>query len=376
MGPHMVFRRKFEMAAHLAVFERAQVILPVGELIVEPAHGEGLPGVGIGHGFRVEPCLAQNTLRFPRCHVGSEMPDEVRLAAVGAFDGLRFLEKPACAAEPLKRREDGAYEQEEGELAERLDITHAPLIVYCPRMPPGRLHPISAAIREIADIFGAMGFSIASGPELEDDWHNFTALNVPEDHPARDMQDTFWTKEKEPRVPRTHTTSVSIRCLEEMARTGKTSMRAIAPAKVFRNEATDMTHEAQFYQLDGFAVGPKGEVTLAHLKGTFEKFYKEYFGPEAKVRFRPSFFPFTEPSVEVDAWFQPEGKEGRWLEMAGAGMLHPTVIRNAGLDPETVAGFAFGGGIERLLMVKYGIPDVRLFHSGDIRFVHGFVESV
>ncbi|MGB4076774.1 MAG: phenylalanine--tRNA ligase subunit alpha [Minisyncoccia bacterium] len=243
-------------------------------------------------------------------------------------------------------------------------------------MNQGRLHPMSSAIREIADIFGRMGFSIAYGPELEDDWHNFSALNVPKDHPARDMQDTFWTKEETPRVPRTHTTSVSIRCLEEMARTGVHEMRAIAPAKVFRNEATDATHEAQFYQLDGFAVGPKGEVSLAHLKGTFEEFYRAYFGEDAKVRFRPSFFPFTEPSVEVDAWFAPEGKEGRWLEMAGAGMLHPQVLRNAGLDPEKTAGFAFGGGIERLLMVKYGIPDVRMFHNGDIRFVHAFeVES-
>lgn len=240
-------------------------------------------------------------------------------------------------------------------------------------MQEGRLHPITVAIREITTIFGQMGFSVVSGPELEDDWHNFTALNVPADHPARDMQDTFWTKEETPRVPRTHTTSVSIRCLEEMARTGQTSMRAIAPAKVFRNEATDMTHEAQFYQLDGFAVGP--DITLAHLKGTFDRFYREYFGPDAKVRFRPSYFPFTEPSVEVDMWFQPQGKEGRWLEMCGAGMLHPQVLRNAGLDPEKVQGFAFGGGIERLLMVKYGIPDVRLFHSGDMRFVHGFEET-
>lgn len=242
-------------------------------------------------------------------------------------------------------------------------------------MPPGRLHPISVAIREIADIFGRMGFGIAYGPELEDEWHNFSALNVPADHPARDMQDTFWTKEETPRVPRTHTTSVSIRCLEDMKKTGASEMRMIAPAKVFRNEATDMTHEAQFYQLDGFAVGPKGSVTLAHLKGTFDQFYKEYFGEGAKVRFRPSFFPFTEPSVEIDMWFEAPGKEGRWLEMAGAGMLHPNVIKNAGLDPDKVAGFAFGGGLERLIMVKYGVPDVRMFHNGDIRFVHGFEET-
>lgn len=236
----------------------------------------------------------------------------------------------------------------------------------------GIAHPITAALRDIAEIFGRMGFGYAFGPELEDEFHNFDGLRVAPDHPARDMQDTFWTTETPKRVPRTHTTSVTIRMLEKLAREGKTEMRMINPGKVFRNEATDMTHEAQFYQLDGFAVGAPGTVTLAHLKGTFEAFYREYLGPSAKVRFRPSFFPFTEPSVEIDCWFEAPGKEGRWLEMSGAGMLHPYVIRAAGLDPKHVAGFAFGGGLERLLMVKYGIPDVRYFHSGDIRFVAAF----
>ena len=240
-------------------------------------------------------------------------------------------------------------------------------------MEQGRLHPISVAIREIAEIFGRMGFGIAYGPELEDEWHNFTALNVPPDHPARDMQDTFWIKHQVGYVLRTHTTSVTIRELEKMAKEGTTQKRMINPGKVFRNEATDMTHEAQFYQIDGFAVGP--DVTLANLKGTFDRFYREYLGPDAQIRFRPSYFPFTEPSVEIDVWFKPQGKEGRWLEMSGAGMLHPSVIKNAGLDPKKVQGFAFGGGLERLLMVRYGIPDVRLFHSGDIRFVYGFEET-
>ncbi len=239
----------------------------------------------------------------------------------------------------------------------------------------GRLHPISIAQRAIAEIFRNMGFSIAYGPELEDDWHNFTALNVLEDHPARDMQATFWTKEQTSRVLRTHATSVTIRELEKMAKDGRTEARMINPGKVFRNEATDATHEAQFYQLDGFAVGPAGTVTLAHLKGTLERFYREYLGPQSRVRFRPSFFGFTEPSVEVDAWFEAPGKEGRWLEVNGAGMLHPNVIHNAGLDPAKVAGFAFGGGLERILMIKYGIPEVRLFHAGDIRFVYGFDEK-
>jgi phenylalanyl-tRNA synthetase alpha chain len=160
-----------------------------------------------------------------------------------------------------------------------------------------------------------------------------------------------------------------------MAQEGITEMRMLIPGKVFRNETTDSTHEAQFHQYDGFAVGPIGTVTLAHLKGTWEHFYREYLGPNTQIRFRPSFFPFTEPSVEVDLWFEAPGKEGRWLEMFGSGMLHPNVLRNAGLDPEKVQGFAFGPGLERVIMVKYGIPDVRLFHNGDIRFNYGFDEK-
>ena len=239
----------------------------------------------------------------------------------------------------------------------------------------GRLHLLSIAARDIADIFRRMGFCIAYGPEIEDEFHNFTALNVPEDHPARDMQDTFWTRETPRRVLRTHTTSVTIRALEEMVKNNETEKRMLAIGKVFRNEATDATHEAQFYQYDGFVVGPTGTVTLAHLKGVWDQFSREYLGPNAKIRFRPSYFPFTEPSVEVDLWLESPGKGGRWLEMFGAGMIHPTVLRNVGLDPEKVQGFAFGPGLERVLMVKYDIPDIRLFHSGDIRFIYGFNEK-
>lgn len=240
---------------------------------------------------------------------------------------------------------------------------------------PGRLHPITIAIREIAEIFGRMGFGIAYGPELETEYYNFDALRVAADHPARDMQDTFWIKDMPHSVLRTHTTAVTMRELEKMAKTGVREMREIFPGKVFRNEATDSIHEAQFYQLDGFAAGPTGTISLAHLKGTLESFYREFLGSRTKVRFRPSYFPFTEPSVEVDAWFEPEGKPGSWLEMCGAGMLHPEVIAKAGLDPAKVQGFAWGGGLERPLMIKYGIPDARLFHSGDIRFVYGFEQK-
>lgn len=242
-------------------------------------------------------------------------------------------------------------------------------------MDSGRLHPITIATREAAEIFGRMGFTVAAGPELETEHYNFNALNVAADHPARDMQDTFWTKEDPPRVPRTQTSSVQVRFMEEQIKKGTPPpYRVIVPGKVFRNEATDATHEAQFYQIEGLAVGE--DVSLAHLKGTLEQFFREYLGPDSKVRFRPSYFPFVEPGVEVDVWFAPQGKEGRWLEVMGAGMVHPFVLRSAGVDPERYQGFAFGTGIERLIMVKHGVPDVRLFHAGDIRFVHGFEETI
>lgn len=238
-------------------------------------------------------------------------------------------------------------------------------------MPEGRLHPISVAIREFAEIFGRMGFGIAYGPELEEEHYNFNVLNMPADHPARDMQDTFWTNETPARVPRTQTSPVQVRYMESKMQEGVLPpYRIIVPGKVYRNEATDATHEAQFYQNEGLVVGEG--VTLANLKGTLDRFFKEYLGPDAKVRFRPSYFPFTEPSVEIDVWYSVPGKEGRWLEVGGAGMVHPSVLRNAGVDPETYQGFAFGFGPERLIMVKYGVNDIRGFHGGDIRFVYGF----
>jgi phenylalanyl-tRNA synthetase alpha chain len=249
-------------------------------------------------------------------------------------------------------------------------------------MATGRLHPISIATREIAEIFSRMDFGISQGPELEDEWHNFSALNVPEDHPARDMQDTFWTKESPKRVPRTHTSPMQIRYMEEKVKEGIVPpYRIVVPGKVFRNEATDATHEAQFFQAEGLAIGT--EVTLGHLKGTLDQFFKEYLGSDAQIRFRPSFFPFTEPSVEVDVWYAPHThsdkkveKEGRWLEVMGAGMVHPKVLENVGVDSKKYQGFAFGVGIERLIMVKHGGTDVRHFHNGDIRFIYGFEQTV
>jgi phenylalanyl-tRNA synthetase alpha chain len=238
------------------------------------------------------------------------------------------------------------------------------------------MHPISSLIREANAIFYRMGFAYAEGPLLEDEWHNFDALNVPKDHPARDMQDTFFIKDEPGFVLRTHTSPVQIRYMEEQLKKGvEPPYRVIVPGKVFRNEATDMTHEAEFFQIEGLVVGEG--IALAHLKGTLSRFFKELFkGASVEIRFRPSFFPFTEPSVEVDMRLVgehvPEKLRDRWIEMMGAGMVHPSVLKNAGLDPEKYQGFAFGLGLDRLAMLRWGIDDVRLMHSADLRFVDQF----
>ena len=246
----------------------------------------------------------------------------------------------------------------------------------------GHIHPISSLIREANKIFFEMGFEFAEGPLLEDEWHNFDALNVPKDHPARDMQDTFFIKDEPGMVLRTHTSPVQIRYMQEQIKKGiEPPYRIIVPGKVFRNEATDITHEAEFFQIEGLAVGEN--VSLAHLKGTIEQFFKALFsGTSVEIRFRPSFFPFTEPSVEVDMRL-PAGRQGssegipeklrdRWIEMMGAGMVHPNVLKNAGVDSEKYQGFAFGMGLDRLAMLRWGIDDVRLMHSADLRFINQF----
>ncbi|HEV7424408.1 MAG TPA: phenylalanine--tRNA ligase subunit alpha [Candidatus Paceibacterota bacterium] len=227
----------------------------------------------------------------------------------------------------------------------------------------GKEHPLSILAAEAYQAFSDMGFEIALGPELESEWYNFDALNVAKDHPARDMQDTFWIKGKPGSVLRTHCTCVSAREIEKAGKEGRLPCAFISIGKVFRNEATDVTHEMQFYQIDGVMIGSINDgVTLANLKGALTKFYKKMLGEDTDVEFRPSFFPFTEPSIEVHAKFN-----GKWLEMMGSGMLHPNVLRNLGLDPTKVQGFAFGGGLDRIAMIKWGIPDVRLFYQGDLR---------
>ncbi|HEV7702047.1 MAG TPA: phenylalanine--tRNA ligase subunit alpha [Candidatus Paceibacterota bacterium] len=234
----------------------------------------------------------------------------------------------------------------------------------------GTIHPLTLLAEQAYHAFSEMGFEIATGPELESEWYNFDVLNVAKDHPARDMQDTFWIKSEKPartavqsgreKVLRTHTTSVTARAVEQAGKEGRLPAAFISIGKVFRNEATDATHEMQFYQIDGAMVGE--DISLADLKGVLTDFYKKMLGTDVEVEFRPSFFPFTEPSLEVFAKFK-----GKWLEMMGAGMLHPNVLRNIGLDPAKVQGFAFGGGLDRIAMIKWGIPDVRLFYQGDLR---------
>src|SRR5579872_5464955 len=237
----------------------------------------------------------------------------------------------------------------------------------------GHLHPISSLIRETNQIFFAMGFEFAEGPLLESEWYNFDALNVPKDHPARDMQDTFFIQGEPGMVLRTHTSPVQVRYMQSQMEKGiLPPYRIIAPGRAFRNEATDMTHEAEFFQLEGLVVGE--DITLAHLKGTLQQFFGNLFKGSVEVRFRPSFFPFVEPGVEVDMRLNapdaPEKLRGRWIEIMGAGMVHPHVLKNCSIDGEKYRGFAFGVGLDRLALLRWGIDDIRLMHSADLRFIH------
>jgi phenylalanyl-tRNA synthetase alpha chain len=235
----------------------------------------------------------------------------------------------------------------------------------------GHRHPLSQMIAEINSIFAEVGFVFAEGPEAETEVYNFDRLNIKNDHPARDMQDTFWLKTSdvtEPTVLRTQTSPVQVRFMESHT----PPMRMICPGKVFRNEATDATHEAQFHQLEGLYID-RG-VSMGHLKGTIEYFFSKFFSGEVEVRFRPSFFPFVEPGLEVDMMLKGGTSKlaNRWIEVMGAGMIHPNVLRGAGIDPVEFSGFAFGVGIDRLAVMKYGIDDIRHLYSGDARFVSQF----
>jgi phenylalanyl-tRNA synthetase alpha chain len=262
-----------------------------------------------------------------------------------------------------------------------------------PTLPPRRLvprghrHPITRATEEISGIFARLGYEVASGPEIELDWYNFEALNMPPDHPARDMQDTFYADEATLRrgvepgtvLLRTHTSPVQIRA---MRRIGTPPVRIICPGRVYRSDY-DQTHSPMFHQVEGLCVD-RG-ITFADLKGTLAAFARAYFGPETRTRFRPSYFPFVEPGAEVDVSCSICGGSGRkdgkrcgtcketgWLEVLGAGMVHPKVLENGGIDAKRYTGFAFGMGIERLAMLRYGIDDLRLYFENDLRFLEQF----
>jgi phenylalanyl-tRNA synthetase alpha chain len=232
----------------------------------------------------------------------------------------------------------------------------------------GARHPVSAIIEEAIRIFASLGFTVADGPDIETEYYNFDALNTPDDHPSRDMQDTFWLETGE--LLRTQTSPVQIRVMEKQ----KPPVRIIAPGRCYRRDTTDATHSANFHQIEGLYVAE--QVSMADLKGDITYFARKMMGPDVKVRFRPHFFPFTEPSVEYD--FSCHVCHGRgcrvcknsgWIEISGAGMVHPRVFEHVGYDPEKIAGYAFGMGVERIAMIKYGINDIRLLYDNDIRFL-------
>src|SRR5262245_18689977 len=290
------------------------------------------------------------------------LPERERpLVGSAANEAKRELE----ALLDLRLGETREIERRQERARQRLDLT------LPGRRPPfGTRHPLTSVQDEIIAIFVGLGFSVAEGPEVEDDYHNFEALNIPRDHPARDMQDTFYVSEDT--LLRTHTSPVQIRTMQAQ----RPPVRVICPGRVYRRDA-DLTHSPMFHQVEGLAVDRN--ISMADLKGTLELFAREMFGPRSKIRFRPSFFPFTEPSAEVDVLCFLCGGEGcrvckqsGWLEILGSGMVHPQVLKNVGYDPEEVTGWAFGMGIERIAMLKYGVDDIRLFFEDDLRFLRQF----
>ncbi|HCX80025.1 MAG: phenylalanine--tRNA ligase subunit alpha [Curvibacter sp. RIFCSPHIGHO2_12_FULL_63_18] len=292
--------------------------------------------------------------------------------------------KQAIEAALTERRQALADAELQMQLqAEALDVT-----LPGRQRGQGGLHPVSLTLERIEAIFGSMGFEVAQGPEIESDWFNFTALNTPEDHPARSMHDTFYVEggsETAPNLLRTHTSPMQIRYAVQHVKTHRAAagasadglfsgdmpeIRVIAPGRTYRVDS-DATHSPMFHQCEGLWVGEN--VSFKDLKFVFTDFCRTFFESDDLVlRFRPSFFPFTEPSAEIDIQFQTGPLAGRWLEVAGSGQVHPNVIRNMGLDPEKYIGFAFGMGPDRLTMLRYGVNDLRLFFDGDIRFLSQF----
>ncbi len=301
--------------------------------------------------------------------IGSLTPDERRAIGAAANQAKTALEEALAARQEALRQQTIAHSVQSG----RIDVT-------LPGRPValGRLHPITQIVREICGAFADMGFAVVEGPEVEWDRYNFEALNIPRDHPARDMWDTIWVSPEGPHAEnpillRTHTSPMQARVMEKT----RPPVRVVVPGKVYRYEATDATHESMFYQIEGLAVDEG--VSFADLKGTLYEFARRMFGQERRVRFRCDYFPFVEPGAEmaIDC-FMCRGAGCRtcsntgWIEIMGAGMVHPEVLRRVGYDPDVYTGFAFGMGPERIAMLRYGIEDIRLFYSNDLRFLRQF----
>ena len=260
-------------------------------------------------------------------------------------------------------------ERRRRELREAADRPSVPTDFSLPgrRLEPGRLHPLTLVTEDIVRSFRRLGFAVAAGPEIEDDYHCFDALNTPPDHPARDVQDTFYLREQDRRLLRTHTSSVQIRTMREQS----PPVRIVVPGRVYRRDTADATHNPTFHQIEGLYVDR--DVTIGDLKGTVSFVFREVLGKEVKLRFRPHYFSYTEPSMEIDFSSPVTRRMGReWLEIAGCGMVHPQVFENVGYDPEIWSGWAFGFGIERIAMIRYGIEDIRKFYENDLRFLRQF----
>ncbi|MFN2420138.1 MAG: phenylalanine--tRNA ligase subunit alpha [Gemmatimonadota bacterium] len=276
--------------------------------------------------------------------------------------------KEAIEASIAERREALASSALEGRLlAEAIDVT-----LPGRRRGQGTRHPLSIVVKDLLDIFRKMGFGVATGPEVETTWHNFEALNIPAGHPAREEMDTLYLAPDT--VLRTHTSPVQIRVMESQP----PPVRIVCPGRVFRADAPDASHSPYFHQIEGLWVDEG--ISLAHLKWTLTEFAHQFFGPEVGTRFRPSYFPFTEPSGELDIECQvcggsgcPACKNTGWMELLGCGMVHPAVLEAVGYDSERYTGFAWGMGVERIAMNRYGVPDIRMFYENDIRFLHRFV---
>jgi len=283
------------------------------------------------------------------------------------------------ALNDLKLLAENKYEQLKKTSDNKEDTTKSNIDLTLPgeSLPLGGRHPISIVRNKIVSIFQRLGFAVAEGPEIEDDWHNFTALNLPENHPARDMQDTFYVSQNPDWMLRTHTSNVQVREMEK----GKLPIRIICPGRVYRNETISARAHCFFHQVEGLYIA--NDVSFADLKQTLYFFVQEMFGDTMKVRFRPSYFPFTEPSAEMDITCLICGGEGcnvckhtGWVEILGCGMVHPNVLENCGIDSNKYSGFAFGMGIERITMLKYQIKDLRLFSENDLRFLKQFTSAV